>query len=509
MSADLSAGQSYGRSAGLTLNLSSNNPFRNRAASPNSGLSPNSNSFSPPPPHSPFDDPPAVERPVSRNPFFDNTESNRGQPLKSPASMSSSAPDNRKSPTAEELFMALAGPPPPRGPPGGPRGRAPPPPGHRPTRSQEEAMRARRMQEKAGQSSDRKNMDSPMKRPTERRPRRNSDSSIMEKPLTEEEKKAKEARRRERERRHKERSKTGKPSKRLDLIDQLDATSIYGTGLFHHDGPFDALIPHRNRNGTRHAPMQAFPKDSLNMALGGSGPLNAKPDHKTLMGQHDEEAYLDYNTSKKNQAPFYEPPVGSSKEANVFDPHARASVLHGDESLGLGTSTFLEGTPAAQTAIQRREAETAQQSMEQGLQRKKSLAQRIRGINRGPRDMNNRGRMTNPDGAYGPRSGELPTSSSTGERNPFFSDFDKAEERISVRRQDSGPMSPGSPSSPPHGYNLERRSTADASAPEPSSKPSGGGLLNRVKSLKGGRRQRPEIPTQAAPTYTPPTPSAS
>lgn len=372
-------------------------------------------------------------------------------------------------------------------------------------------MRARRMQEKAGTSSDRK-MDSSSKRPTERRPRRNSDSSIMEKPLTEEEKKAKEARRRERERRHKERSKTGKPSRRLDLIDQLDATSIYGTGLFHHDGPFDALIPHRNRNGTRHAPMQAFPKDSLNMALGGSGPLNAKPDHKTLMGQHDEEAYLDYNASKRNEQPIYEPPVGSSKEANVFDPHARASVLHGDESLGLGTSTFLEGTPAAQRDIARREAEIAQGGTDNGLQRKKSLAQRIRGINRGPRDMNNRGRMTNPDAAYGPRSGEMPTGGSTGERNPFFSDFDNAEERISVRRQDSagGPMSPGSPNSPPRGYNLERRSTADASAPEQQpAKPSGGGLLNRVKSLKGGRRQRPEIPTQAAPTYTPPTPSAS
>lgn len=372
-------------------------------------------------------------------------------------------------------------------------------------------MRARRMQEKAGTSGDRK-MDSSSKRPTERRPRRNSDSSIMEKPLTEEEKKAKEARRRERERRHKERSKTGKPSRRLDLIDQLDATSIYGTGLFHHDGPFDALIPHRNRNGTRHAPMQAFPKDSLNMALGGSGPLNAKPDHKTLMGQHDEEAYLDYNASKRNEQPIYEPPVGSSKEANVFDPHARASVLHGDESLGLGTSTFLEGTPAAQRDIARREAEIAQGGTDNGLQRKKSLAQRIRGINRGPRDMNNRGRMTNPDAAYGPRSGEMPTGSSTGERNPFFSDFDNAEERISVRRQDSagGPMSPGSPNSPPRGYNLERRSTADASAPEQQpAKPSGGGLLNRVKSLKGGRRQRPEIPTQAAPTYTPPTPSAS
>lgn len=258
--------------------------------------------------------------------------------------------------------------------------------------------------------------------------------------------------------------------------------------------------------------MQAFPKDSLNMALGGSGPLNAKPDHKTLMGQHDEEAYLDYNASKRNEQPIYEPPVGSSKEANVFDPHARASVLHGDESLGLGTSTFLEGTPAAQRDIARREAEIAQGGTDNGLQRKKSLAQRIRGINRGPRDMNNRGRMTNPDAAYGPRSGEMPTGSSTGERNPFFSDFDNAEERISVRRQDSagGPMSPGSPNSPPRGYNLERRSTADASAPEQQpAKPSGGGLLNRVKSLKGGRRQRPEIPTQAAPTYTPPTPSAS
>jgi hypothetical protein len=54
-----------------------------------------------------------------------------------------------------------------------------------------------------------------------------------EKPLTEEEKKQRELRRRERERRHRERKEKDKarpPSKRLDLIDQLDATSIYGTG---------------------------------------------------------------------------------------------------------------------------------------------------------------------------------------------------------------------------------------------------------------------------------------
>lgn len=75
------------------------------------------------------------------------------------------------------------------------------------------------------------------RRPSDRRPRRNSDTSIMEreKPLTEEEKKLREMRRRERERRHRERKEGDakdpkKPSKRLDLIDQLDATSIYGTG---------------------------------------------------------------------------------------------------------------------------------------------------------------------------------------------------------------------------------------------------------------------------------------
>jgi hypothetical protein len=45
--------------------------------------------------------------------------------------------------------------------------------------------------------------------------------------MTEEERKQRDLRRRERERRHREK---GKPSRRLDIIDQLDATSIYGTG---------------------------------------------------------------------------------------------------------------------------------------------------------------------------------------------------------------------------------------------------------------------------------------
>lgn len=48
--------------------------------------------------------------------------------------------------------------------------------------------------------------------------------------MTEEEKKEREARRRDRERRHRE-GKDKKPvNRKLDIIDQLDATSIFGTG---------------------------------------------------------------------------------------------------------------------------------------------------------------------------------------------------------------------------------------------------------------------------------------
>ena len=90
---------SSSHSPGLTLNLSSNNPFRNRAASPNS--------FSPPPPHSPFDDPP--HRPVSRNPFldpFNPPQSSQQQRSTSPDKMASTS-KKATSPTAEELFVSF------------------------------------------------------------------------------------------------------------------------------------------------------------------------------------------------------------------------------------------------------------------------------------------------------------------------------------------------------------------------------------------------------------------
>lgn len=228
--------------------------------------------------------------------------------------------------------------------------------------------------------------------------------------------------------------------------------------------------------------MHAFAKDSANNSLGGAGPLNARPDHSTIMGYHDAEAFKDYASSARDQS------MSGKGEAVVFDPKGRA-ILHGDESLGLGTSTFLEGAPVARAVIQRREQETAQESLENGLQRKKSLAQRFRSVNRPSRPSN---RITSPDYARSPRSGDLPSAGGS-ERNPFFNEFDKNEEQISVKRKDSYAKSPGSPDEHP---TLERRVTADAHTSLDGGRPQqGGGFIARVKSLKGGRRQRPDQDT--------------
>ncbi|KAI0201807.1 Pal1-domain-containing protein [Astrocystis sublimbata] len=486
---------------GLTLNLSSNNPFRNRAASPNSLGSPSL-------PRSPFEDPPP--RPTSRNPFLDPAYSSSAtQLVTSPEKMAQTQTKGAQSPTADELFSSLdikddnasKKPQPPRphggqrahhGPPRGenvpPHGRGAPSSSHRPTRWQEEALRARKNGSKPISGS-------PHRRP-EPRLRRNSESSIMEKP-TDEEKKLREMRHRDRERRH--RDGKGRP-KKLDLIDQLDATSIYGTGLFHHDGPFDACNPSRNRKGSRRAPMQAFAKDSANNTIGGAGPLNKRPDHKVFMG----------NDMHDPSGPMYagrDPHKPKAHEMELFDPKQRFEFEYGEETLGLGSSTFLEGTPAARTAIARNQEETAQQAVENGLGRKKSVVSRFKSIKRG--QSNYEGRVTSP-GAYqghSPRP-SLPSAGITGERNPFFAEYDKADERITVQRKDSNV---GTPSTPPvHGGSLERRSTTDATMDGPAegqTKQAGGGFLSRVKSLKGGpRRQRPEPPVKDA---TPDIPRAA
>ncbi|KAH7409407.1 Pal1 cell morphology protein-like protein [Cadophora sp. MPI-SDFR-AT-0126] len=529
-------GQAESRmSPGLQLNLSSNNPFRNRAASP--ALSNGQ--------PSPLDAPP---RPVSRNPFLDTSSEQlqptiySQRPLGSPDKMpfaTDSQPRPALTGNAAELFDNLTlddklatnntmRPPPTR--PSGekmpppysaraenvpPRGTQRGPSGHRPSRSQEEAMRARRL---AGGSSSSKPalaqqeldifadpVDTSTARRLDgnRRVRRNSESSVADrKPLDpEEEKKRQERRRRERrERREREgKDPKRKPDRKLDIIDKLDVTSIYGTGLFHHDGPFDACNPHRNRQGSRRAPMQAFPKDSLNNVLGGGGPLNKRPDHATFLGQADEEAFKDYSKGGAG-ANGYEPydipvarPAGS--QPVVQSATTRVEPIHGEETLGLGTSTFLEGAPASRAALQRRESEQTSPTEAGGLGRKKSLAQKIRGINGPRRDFGPSGRITSPEGMYSPEL-RTPGGSKVNETNPFFNEFSKGDDSKKESITIVEPEKTGrarAPSSPPRrgfGERLERRVTGDGTDMPPStSQKTGGGFLSRVKSLKGGPRK--------------------
>ena len=251
--------------------------------------------------------------------------------------------------------------------------------------------------------------------------------------------------------------------------------------------------------------MQAFPKDSLNNSIGGAGPINARPDHRYLMGQGEDEAFKDF--SKQQTLP------SSGKIiAGIYDPTQRGTVLHGDQSLGLGTSTFLEGTPAARTAIQRREAERAQDVLDNPLQRKKSLAQRFRSNKRAPRE-HHQARAFSTDS--GPASVGASSGRYRSERDPF-DEYDPkrdGDDVITVRRKNPGAGL--NPPSPPRGASLERRSTTDGSAAETSSRsdnanttttvisssgigddsqPKPAGLLARVKSLKGGRRPAPPPP---------------
>lgn len=261
--------------------------------------------------------------------------------------------------------------------------------------------------------------------------------------------------------------------------------------MFHHDGPFDACNPHRNRKREKYAPMQAFPKDSINMVMGGSGPINKTLDYNKFHG-FGQEAHRDYNEAAVvEEAPQVYPRDPATDKHYGFNPTAQ-DLLHGDESIGLGTSTFLEGAPASRTAMQRRESENdaAQMDDRPSLGRKKSLAQRIRGV-RPTRD-----RFSSPDARNGTKSPPLTgpiTGQSEGGANPFFKDFNGAPKEVKDNtaitfEEQPKPARARAPSSPMRNE-LERRNTTDnTNIPEepPAAKPSG--LLGRMKSLKGGRK---------------------
>lgn len=248
--------------------------------------------------------------------------------------------------------------------------------------------------------------------------------------------------------------------------------------------------------------MQAFPKDSRNMAIGGSGPNNSRLDLNTIHG-HTEQGYNDFSNTARddynglnNAARPWNP---ERAESYGFDAHMKAEPVHGDESMGLGTSTFLEGAPASRNAIQQHQVESdAITPMDgPGLGRKKSLAQKIRGISNNRPVFRNG--MTSPEpyqlertmSPSSPPANGTPNSAKN-DKNPFFKDYDTEYEKKGAQIQFQeernvgrarAPSSPGAP-------NLERKATNDGTAGGEESKSGvAGGFLNRVKSLRGGPRK--------------------
>ena len=310
--------------------------------------------------------------------------------------------------------------------------------------------------------------------------------------------------------------------------------------MFHHDGPFDACNPHRNRKGSQRAPMKAFAKDSANNAIGGSGPVNKNLNIDQIHGR-GAEGFTDYSTSAAvnplAEPVSFEPYAGASAPVRLgngvrpgvdrtssFNAIANVEPVHGEESMGLGTSTFLDGAPAPRAAIQRRESESNQipgTGNVGGLGRKRSLAQKIRGIGNANRIAGSgpSGRITSPEGTY-ERTGSNPTSPGDGQRgggypkfketNPFFDDYDDAYERkgakiqIAEGRNRTGSIGGGedqinarsramsSPKRGPNGGVTDRPIANDGPTGGLGESSNGGGFLNRVRSLKGGKRARPE-----------------
>lgn len=155
-------------------------------------------------------------------------------------------------------------------------------------------------------------------------------------------------------------------SKNLDTIDKLDVTGFFGGGKFHHDGPFDACTPQRNK-GSKAAPVAAFPVDGPNNSIKGMAPNNSKEDQYDMVFGIDKsdandrkynagdnsnsellkKGYTNGTVIKRADSSDISSIVAASNQASLAQVDAGAtSKLHGNTTLGLGSSTFMDGAPA-------------------------------------------------------------------------------------------------------------------------------------------------------------------
>lgn len=168
--------------------------------------------------------------------------------------------------------------------------------------------------------------------------------------------------------------------KNIDTIDKLDVTGLFG-GAFHHDGPFDACTPHRNKNN-KVAPVLAFPLDGPNSTI--SGTTKTKCAMNVVFGRDDiddDDTYI-YHPSKlmsdSNSSINTLDAIKPSNNITQFDAKTKTELVHGPITQGLGSTTFLDGAPAAPAAIRDNKLHKNQS----GLQRKKSITQKLQKNNK-------------------------------------------------------------------------------------------------------------------------------
>ncbi|ODV78509.1 Pal1-domain-containing protein [Suhomyces tanzawaensis NRRL Y-17324] len=177
-------------------------------------------------------------------------------------------------------------------------------------------------------------------------------------------------------------------AKNLDTIDKLDVTGFFGGG-FHHDGPFDACTPHRNKN-VKSAPVKAFPPDGPNSSIKGYGGTDKNQQINLAFGQFEDQneivgrktsiKYKPKDTTVTKTYETEEPPqirtpadISSNPSIVNFASNLKAEPVHGSTTAGLGSSTFIDGAPAPKSS------ETEYLNVSNGgLGRKKSLVQRLR-----------------------------------------------------------------------------------------------------------------------------------
>lgn len=160
-------------------------------------------------------------------------------------------------------------------------------------------------------------------------------------------------------------------SKNLDTIDKLDVTGFFGGGKFHHDGPFDACTPQRNKDA-KAAPVDAFPIDGPNNSIKGMAPGNSKDEQYDMVFGIDKtndddnsypagsgkarsnsasdllkRGYTNGTIVKRADSSDLESLAPANKAPGLTQVNAASTdKLHGDTTLGLGSSTFMDGAPA-------------------------------------------------------------------------------------------------------------------------------------------------------------------